>query len=494
MRLSKLIDGLTEKEVLFEGDWDREISEICFDTRQVCVDCLFFCLVGEKNDGHDFAQIAIKNGATAIVTEKRLEVSVPQILVKNTRKAFAIVSSRFYGEPSEHLKIIGVTGTNGKTTTAHMLANILNADGKKTGIIGTLGVKYADKEYPCDLTTPDPISLHKTLAEMFLNGVRYVVMEVSAHALHYYKTEGISFTACIFTNLSQDHLDFFPDMSAYAKAKKRLFFDGVHTLAILNGDDATGRKWGEERLKKQDFNDNTLFYGITEPADAFAVVGKESLLGSNCVFNINDEICRIKLSMTGLHNVYNALAAATCAFALGADTTAIEKGLSSLNGVHGRLERVASYNGAEIFVDFAHTPDGLEKSLSSLRPHCKGKLYCLFGCGGNRDKSKRPLMGKTVAKHCDFAILTADNPRYEDPLDIISAIEKGYRRVSSQYVIVPERKRAIEYAIDRLRVGDVLLVAGKGGERFQEIMGIKYDFDDNDIIAKILKRKENAPF
>ncbi len=491
MRLSKLVEKLQEKEVIFAGEsWERDIDNICFDSRKVGEGNLFFCLSGGANDGHAYAQAAIKNGAVAIVAERKLDVSVPQIIVKNTRKALAILSSCFYGEPCEHLKIIGITGTNGKTTTAHMLANIFEAAGIKTGIIGTLGVKYDGKETPCDLTTPDPIFLHKTLADMFLRGIRYVVMEVSAHALYYYKTEGIAFAACIFTNLTQDHLDFFPDMQSYERAKKRLFFEDNCSLAILNGDDETGRKWGEERLKREDSNQGTLFYGISEPADAFAVLNREDLTGSDCIFNINDEICRVQLSLPGIHNVYNALSAATCALSLGIDLGAIVKGLSNITKVDGRLEKVAIYQDAKIFVDFAHTPDGLEKSLTTLRKHCKGRLYCLFGCGGNRDKRKRPIMGETVAKNSDFAILTSDNPRYEDPLDIISDIEKGYRLLSWKYVIVPDRERAIEYAIERLEGGDVLLVAGKGGERFQEIMGIKYDFNDNDIIAKIIKRKE----
>ena len=491
MRLSKLIEELQEKEVVFaDENWDRNIRDISFDSRKIDEGGLFICLSGVEHDGHNYAQAAIQKGAVAIIVERKLDVSVPQILVEDTRKALAIVSSCFYGEPCQRLKIIGITGTNGKTTTAHMLASIFEAAGIKTGIIGTLGIKYNAKEYPCDLTTPDPIFLHRTLADMFLKGVKYVVMEVSAHALHYYKTEGIPFVACIFTNLTQDHLDFFSDMQSYENAKKRLFFDDNCLIAILNGDDETGRKWGEERLKTGDSNQETLFYGINEPADAFAVLNKEDLSGSDCIFNINDEICRVQLSLAGIHNVYNALAAATCALSLGIDLNAIVKGLSRLSKVEGRLERVASYHGAKIFVDFAHTPDGLEKSLKALRTHCKGRLHCLFGCGGNRDKSKRPIMGKTVAKNSDFAIITSDNPRYEDPLDIISSIEKGYRNISGQYVIVPDRERAIEYALERLQAEDVLLVAGKGGERFQEIMGIKYDFNDNDIIAKIIKGKE----
>lgn len=495
MRLSKLLKDCVDVEVVYgEKDWDREIVNLAFDSRQIHAEGLFFCLKGEKYDGHNFVNAAIKKGAVAIVTERVLPVSVPQILVKNTRKALAHISACFYGNPCENLKIIGITGTNGKTTTAHMLASIFNAHGEDVGIIGTLGVKYGNRLVPCDLTTPDPIFLHKILADMFLNGIRYVIMEVSAHALYYYKTEGICFSACIFTNLTQDHLDFFPNMSAYESAKKRLFFEENCALAVLNGDESIARKWGKEMLEMGKDKPKTVFYGMNEPADAFAVITNEDLLGTSCIMNINDEICPVRLTMAGLHNVYNALAAATCAMSLGVDVSAVIKGLNTLNGVRGRLEWVDSYEGADVFVDFAHTPDGLEKSLCTLRKHCKGKIYCVFGCGGNRDKSKRPLMGKTVAKNSDFAILTSDNPRYEDPLDIISDIEKGYRSVSVHYVIVPDRELAIEYAIEHLHENDVLLVAGKGGERYQEIMGIKYDFDDNDIITKIIQKKSICPF
>ncbi len=485
MLLSKLTEDIEIIEIAYENErWDREIAGLTADSREVMPEGLFVCLTGGKTDGHAYASEAVKNGAVALVTERKLEQPVPQVIVKDTRLALALLASAFYGEPSERLKIIGVTGTNGKTTTAHMLAAALKAGGKRVGLIGTLGVSYGDKNYSSGLTTPDPVFLQKTLAEMFVCGVEYVVMEVSAHALHYNKTAGLRFVACIFTNLSQDHLDFFSTMKAYEFSKSKLFTNENCPIAILNGDDETGRKFGLLREKQ------TVYYGLTTPADAFAVITHETLGTSECIFNINDEIARISVSFTGKHNVYNALAAATCATALKIPLAAVAKGISSLKGVCGRLEKVASYNGAEIFVDFAHTPDGLEKSLSALQPHCGGRLICLFGCGGNRDKSKRPFMGAAVAKKCDFAVLTSDNPRYEDPLDIIAGIEKGYRRFSMKYVVVPQREKAIAYAIDCLQKGDVLLVAGKGGESYQEIMGIKYAFNDNDIIEKILEKKE----
>lgn len=486
MHLETLIEGLEYKVTNWGTGEEVKIETLVTDSRCRVKNGLFFCLTGERNDGHLYAAEAVRNGCVAIVTERALSLNVAQIQVKSARKALAEFSSVFHGKPSDGLKIIGITGTNGKTTTAYMLASVLQRDGKKVGIIGTLGVRYDGKTVPSDLTTPDPVELQATLADMRDCGVEYVVMEVSAHALYYKKIEGIVFQACIFTNFTQDHLDFFEDMSAYKDAKKELFTKERCKMAILNGDDEVGREIAKE---SEEAGAESMIYGMQTPTDSFMIVTEESLFGSECVLNIDDRLSRISLAMPGMHNVYNALAAATCAVNLGIPMRSIAQGLTEIKGVEGRLERVCAYNGGEIFVDFAHTPDGLGKSLDALRPHCKGRLICLFGCGGNRDKTKRPIMGESVAKKSDFAILTSDNPRYEDPLDIISEIEKGYRRFSVCYVVVPDRKRAIDYALDFLKEGDLLLVAGKGGEHYQEIMGIKYPFNDHDIIKKLLEKK-----
>ncbi len=486
MRLSRLFGALTNGKIVAEGEWEREISTLFIDSRQQVAKGLFFCLKGANSDGHAYAKEAIKNGAVALVTERQLYVDVPQIIVADAREALGVVSSVFYGNPSEKMKIIGVTGTNGKTTVSYMLAAILRAANKRVGVIGTLGVSYEKTHIPSDLTTPDPILLHNTLSDMYMRGVEYVVMEVSAHALYYKKTIGFRFCACIFTNLTQDHLDFFNVMPAYQDAKRKLFLPEVCPIAILNGDDEVGRAFGKMREME---GAKTLYYGLTTPTDAFAVITDESARGTECMLNVNDKLCRVGLSLVGRHNVYNALAAAECAVELGMDMESVAQGLTSLQGVEGRLQWIATHEGGDIYVDFAHTPDGLSRVLDALRQHCKGRLICLFGCGGNRDKAKRPIMGEIVAKKADFAILTSDNPRYEDPLDIISSIEKGYRRFSVRYVIVPDRHRAIEYGLDFLQKGDIFLVAGKGGEEYQEIMGIKYPFKDHDIIQTILSIK-----
>ncbi|MBO5480687.1 MAG: UDP-N-acetylmuramoyl-L-alanyl-D-glutamate--2,6-diaminopimelate ligase [Clostridia bacterium] len=486
MRLTKLAQIYGEL-IYHEENKEREILFLCSDSRLSKDGCLFFCLTGNDYDGHDYAYDAVRKGALAIVTEKRLPLAVPQILVEDCRKALALYAAVFYGCPAENMQIIGVTGTNGKTSVTYMLRSILEQAGKKVGVIGTLGIEYGLTKMQSSLTTPDPVELHEILARMYASGVEYVLMEVSAHAIHYNKIYGIPFAAGVFTNCTQDHLDFFKTMERYAAVKSEWLIDLSAPVVILNGDDETGRQIGKRRLAK---GGGVTYYGLTSPADAFAIITDETLCATEALFNVNDKLCRITLSLTGRHNVYNALAAASCAMALGVSVSAVAKGLCGLQGVKGRLQRTGSFRGAEIFVDFAHTPDGLEKSLTALRLHCKGRLICLFGCGGNRDTAKRPIMGEIAAKKADFCVLTSDNPRYEDQMDILSAIEKGYRRYSLNYVIVPDRKSAIAYAVDMLKEKDILLVAGKGGETGQEIMGIKYPFDDNDIIEKIIREKQ----
>lgn len=476
MNLNDIIKNFNQIETV--GNTDIEINGLCADSAKAAKGDLFFCYKGGKHDSHDCAKEAVSRGAAAIVCEHRLDLSVPQIVVRDGRAGMARFARVFYGYADEKLKIYAVTGTNGKTTTTYMLNAIFAANGNKTGIIGTLGISYCDKFIVPELTTPDPIYLHSVFADMVKCGVETVFMEISAHALYYGKTDGISFETGIFTNCTQDHLDFFGNMKDYAECKKSLFADGKCRSMVINSDDATGLEILSE-------NPSAVSYGIDNPADVFAVDITEKINGTSYVINLFDELYEIKLKLPALHNVYNSMAAAACAHIAGIKTSVIAKGLASLEKVSGRLERVAKYNGADIFVDFAHTPDGLEKSLGCLKKLCRGKLYCLFGCGGNRDRSKRPLMGEVAGKYADFCILTSDNPRYEDPYDIICEIEKGLKPSGKNYVTVTERDIATEYAVRLLSDGDILLVAGKGGERYQEIMGIKHAYDDNTVIKKL---------
>ena len=457
---------------------DAEIKSLCTDSRVAGEGDLFFCFCGTHSDSHEYAGEAVRRGAAAIVSERELKVNCPQLIVKDGREAMAKLAAAFYRHPERKLKIVGITGTNGKTTTSYMLKNILGEAGIKAGVIGTLGVEYGGHKVAPTLTTPDPVFLFSLLADMANAEVEVAVMEVSAHALYLKKECPIEYEIAIFTNLTRDHLDFFKDMTAYGNAKKLLFQPNRCRYAILNAEDPFS-----EELKGVPHTT----YGIDTPADTFAVIESETLRGSRIVLNLNDELMETKLCMTGKYNVLNALAAANAGRMLGADAGAIERGLSLAAG-RGRLEWIGTHAGANIFVDFAHTPDGLQKSLGALKKHCKGNLIALFGCGGNRDKGKRAGMGERAARFSDFAVLTSDNPRYEDPCAILSEIEEGFRAVSKNYVVIEEREKATEYAIKRLKKGDVLLVAGKGGESYQEIMGIKYSYDDKDVIKSVLEK------
>ena len=480
MLLGNLLKEITYESV--KNYKDVEIEGIGADSKHAMSGDLFFCFKGGEHDGHDFAAEAVGAGAVALVTERELPIPVPQILVKDGRGAATQIAAAFYGHPEKKMKIIGITGTNGKTTTAHMLASILAAAGKVCGNIGTLGIYYANKEISPDLTTPDPSFLYRVFADMVQSGVEYVVMEVSAHALYFGKVDGIAFEIGVYTNFTEDHLDFFKTMERYAEAKARLFTENRCKKAVLNFDDV-------ECLRLASICENVSSYALENPADVFAVDIRENFEGCRYVINLFDELYDIRLNMAGIHNVYNSMAAAACAKLLGIGLPSIAEGLSSLHRVSGRLERVAGVNGADIFVDFAHTPDGLEKSLTALKRHCKGRLICVFGCGGNRDELKRPIMGGISARLADFSVLTSDNPRYEDPFDIIEQIEKGVRPVTDNYVIVVDRECAIEYAMDMLKKGDVLLIAGKGGEEYQEIMGVKHIYSDEAAVKNFLHSK-----
>lgn len=477
MKLAELIEGLDVIKII--GDAGVEISSLGTDSERLEAGALFFCIDGERYDSHRFAKEAMRGGAVAFISERPVRSTCPQVIVRNSRIAMSRIASVFYGRPQEKLDVIGVTGTNGKTTTVHMISAVLRQAGKSVGMIGTLGISYAEKQFPASLTTPDPIELFSTLSDMVKAGVDTVVMEVSAHALFYHKVEGIRFRAAVFTNCTQDHLDFFGSMSRYKSAKERLFRPSCCMSAILNFDDELGRKIASSGVPH-------ISYALENPAEVFAVGIEERLDGVRFVLNLSDQLYEIDLALMGRHNVSNAMAAAACAAQLGIDLETIAKGLESVGSVEGRLERVASYRGAEIFVDFAHTPDGLEKSLGALDAHRSGKLICLFGCGGNRDKGKRELMGEVAGQLCDFCVFTSDNPRYEDPYDIIMEIETGCRRYSKNYVTVQDRAIATEYAIKRLQSGDILLIAGKGGETYQEIMGVRHPYDDKDVVRKIV--------
>lgn len=481
MKLRDLVNNYKYKDTI--GSLDVEISGLEFDSRNVKSGGLFFCLRGKNENGEKFVYDAINKGAAAVVTQTPLSIGVPQIIARDCRDAFAKLSAQFYGNPAEKLKMIAVVGTNGKTTTCHIIKSILEKKGLKTGLIGTIGVKYNDKTEDSILTTPDPPELNKILSEMVLSGVKYVVMEVSAHAIKLQKLNGIIFSVAVFTNFSQDHLDFFESMEEY-KNTKISFFDPVHCeKAVVNADDPAGL----EIIRNAKIP--VLSYGADNPSDVFAVDITADDKGIKYVINMLDMLYEFSSGLLAEFNVYNSLAAACCCKLLGIGLSDIASGIAAVNTVDGRMQRVEGTD-KNIIVDFAHTPDGLEKVLLSLKKLCKNKLICLFGCGGNRDKLKRPVMGGIAGKHSDFVILTSDNPRFEDPVDIIKQIEHGLKEVNENYVAISDRRAAIEYALSVLEDGDMLLLAGKGNEKYQDVMGTKHDFNDIAVVRELLKINE----
>lgn len=476
MLLRDLIKSVNVKKII--GNADIEITDVKTDSNAVTKGSVFICLSGENYDGHTFATQSEKYGALAIVTEKKLDVFVTQIIVDDCRKALSIISANFYENSHKKLKIIGVTGTNGKTTTTYLISSILMNVGIKCGLIGTLGIFYGGKFIEADLTTPDPILLHKTFYDMVKEGVEVVVMEVSAHAIFLKKLYGIDFEIGVFTNCTQDHLDFFENMEKYSNTKKKFFTDNNFKHVVTNIDDTVGL----EILNKTQLGTS---YGVKNPSDVFAIDVKNDKKGLKFIMNLFDDVYDVKTNLMGEYNVYNCLASAIVAYYLNVKGKNIVKGIEQLKGVSGRLEKVYDKE-LSVYVDYAHTPDGLKKTLKSLKSICKGKLICVFGCGGNRDKGKRAVMGEISGEIADFTVITSDNPRFEEPMEIIWEIEKGVLKNSENYVVVEDRKEAVRYALNYAKDGDVVLIAGKGSEKYQEVFGIKRFYNDKDTVEEIL--------
>jgi UDP-N-acetylmuramoyl-L-alanyl-D-glutamate--2,6-diaminopimelate ligase len=380
------------------------------------------------------------------------------------------------------MRIVGVVGTNGKTTICHVLSSLLRDGGFEVGVTGTIGTYYKNKKYCSELTTPSCINLYKLMREMVDDGVEILLMEVSAHAIYWDKVYGINFDVGVFTNLSRDHLDFFKDMQEYKRAKLKFFDENVCKYVVVNSDDQTGV---EICSNKKD----VIAYGIDNPADVFAIRIKERINSTSFVLNLFDCIYNINLPMVGIYNVSNALAAATAVSLIGVKTDDVCLGLGKLKGVSGRLE--CFYDGEfKVFIDYAHTPDGLEKVLNALKRICKNRLIVVFGCGGNRDRGKRAKMGEVAKQIADFVVVTSDNPRYEEPMSIISEIEKGVLKSGKEYVLIEDRVLGIEYALNYAKKDDLVVIAGKGGENYQDILGIKQPYNDKDTVVEILARGE----
>ncbi len=476
MYLQQLLNGIAYELI---GSGNPEILSLSCDTSTVTQGSLFFCIKGAKYDGHDFYSKAIGDGAVAIVCEHLLETQALQILVKDVRSAMALAAKNFYDNCADKLKIISVVGTNGKTSTSYILESILTKAGYNTAVIGTNGIFFNAQRRSTGLTTPDPIQLHYWFRQMYLNNVDVVVMEVSAHAIALHKMDGIHSDIAIFTNFSQDHLDFFRTMEAYAAAKKSFFTEKYVKNIVTNVDDALGREIAQMRP--------SVTYSVEGNADVVAKDIKLCKDSSVYQVEIKGQNAVINTRLAGKFNVYNTLAAATCAFVMGIDIDTVVNAIGEVDSVSGRNETIVRSDGARIVVDFAHTPDGIRNILSFLKETTEGKLIVVFGCGGNRDKFKRPLMAETVSQFADFAVLTNDNPRYEDPKLIARDVVES---LTCKYKVILNRSQATEYALSAATGADTVAILGKGAEEYQEIRGRKFPYSDVDIVRKFLLKEQ----
>lgn len=470
------------------GNTAIKIRSLNLDSRKKTSDGLFFCIAGNHYDSHLFAQSAVDNGNVALVVERFLDnVDVAQILVKNTRVAMARISAHFYDYPEQGMQLIGITGTKGKTTTSFMLKAICETAGLKVGLIGTTGNMIGDKRYDSSLTTPDPIDMYSTLALMRNEKVDVVVMEVSAHAIDMHRLEGMLFEVGCYTNFSQDHLDYFKDMDTYFAAKKKFFTDGYVKNAVLNVDDiSTERIVGSIHIPHVSF-------GIGANADVYARDIEVQESGASFKIHLNDvENLPINMKMTGNFNVYNALCAAAAAMVLNISTDCIKRGLESVQSVPGRIELLDTKTAYKVILDYSHSPDSLENILTTVRLITKKNLILLFGCGGDRDHIKRPIMGEIAGKLADISIITSDNPRNENPMQIINAIVEGCKKHTDRYEVIENRRDAIKHALQIAKEGDVIILAGKGHETYQERQGVKYPFNEKIIVKELLAEIEEG--
>ena len=484
MKLSQLTMNMPE---LLELTGDTEIRALTANSREKCAGGLFFCIRGGTVDAHNFAPQAIENGCVALVVERKLDIDCPQVLVTDVRAAMTRIASAFNGHPQQRMKLIGITGTKGKTTTTFLLKSIFEAAGVRCGIIGTTGCIAGNTKLHSKLTTPDPIEMFNILRIMADAGVQVVCMEVSAHALYLRKLVAMTFEAAAYTNLSQDHLDFFGTMEKYFEAKKLLFTPDMVRNAAVNVDEETA----PEIMK--DLTCPTLTYGISARADLFARDIEITESGVSFTLSLrNLQFERIHLVLTGMFNVYNALVAAACALIVGVSLESIKKGLEAVVSVPGRVEMLATDTPYRMILDYSHSPDALENILQTVREFCRGRIILVFGCGGDRDKGKRPMMGEIAGKLADYSILTSDNPRFEDPMVILGAIEKGIAPTGAKYEVIENRREAIRQAMEMAVGGDIVVLAGKGHETYQDICGVKYPFDEKEIVLELLEEmKQN---
>jgi UDP-N-acetylmuramoyl-L-alanyl-D-glutamate--2,6-diaminopimelate ligase len=468
------------------GDGSVEIDSLAYDSRKAGTGCLFFCVVGARADGHDYAAVAVDAGASALVVERNLDVSVPQVIVSDVRRCIGRMAARFFGDPASKLTLLGVTGTNGKTTTAYLLESILEASGATTGLIGTIETRVAGEKKPGIRTTPDSLELQELFAEMVEAGVDSVAMEVTSHALVLHRIEGVRFAAAAFTNLTQDHLDFHTDMEDYFRAKRSLFVAEHADSGAANVDDPFGRRLVEGS------EIDMMSFGASD--DASVRASGVSLLprGTDITMETPRGTLQVSTGLVGGFNVSNCLGACATALQAGIGLEDIATGLSSAGSVPGRFESIDEGQSFTVVVDYAHTPDSLDNVLREARRLAdveRGRVLVVFGCGGDRDRGKRPLMGAAAARLADVVLVTSDNPRSEPPLEIIGEILAGVdsQRPDGADVVTEDRSKAIGEAIGRAGAGDVVVIAGKGHESGQTFADRTIPFDDRDVAREWLR-------
>ena len=486
MKLHELVAALHDFRIMPEAN--PEIASIEMDSREVKNGSLFICIKGYTVDGHHYVKQAVANGAAAILAEADVEADVPVIKVKDSMRAMAILANAFYDNPTSKLQLIGITGTNGKTSVSHLIEAILCQYGKRTGLIGTIGMKINEEAFETKNTTPDALTLQKMFKQMNDAHVEAAIMEVSSHALHIGRVHGCQYDVTVFTNLTQDHLDYHKTMDAYRAAKSLLFSqlgNGYDVnrpkYAILNVDDEAT---SEYIVASQGI---VVTYGIDNAADLMARDIKTTSSGTTFTLVMNGAKHAVEMGLVGKFNVYNILATIGATLAAGVELAFIIDAIRGLVGVPGRFELVDAGQDFNVIVDYAHTPDSLENVLKTIRDFTTGNIYCIVGCGGDRDKSKRPIMAEIASKLADYPIFTSDNPRTEDPVEILKDMASGVG--DGHYQTIVDRKDAIEYAVDEAKAGDVVLIAGKGHETYQIIGEKVLDFDDRVMAQKAIAKK-----
>ncbi|WP_216830876.1 UDP-N-acetylmuramoyl-L-alanyl-D-glutamate--2,6-diaminopimelate ligase [Alkalihalobacterium elongatum] len=487
MKLEQLVQQL--QHVTFLNDQTNpSITSIEMDSREVQEGSLFICIKGYTVDGHDYVDQALSNGASAIIAERKVNATVPVIIVNDTKRAMAILSNHFYAHPTKKLSLIGITGTNGKTTVTHLIEKVLNDVGERTGLIGTMYTKISDRTYETKNTTPESLTLQKTFKQMVDEEVDTAIMEVSSHALHLGRVRGCDFNIAVFTNLTPDHLDYHETMEAYKYAKGLLFsqlgntYDHTSTkIAILNDDDDASNEYKKMTAAQ------VITYGINDTSDVRAKDIKMTSGGTTFTLTTPEGETNVELKLIGKFSVYNALAATAACLAHGIRLEDIKRSLEGVEGVSGRFETVDAGQDFTVIVDYAHTADSLENVLTTVKELAKGNIYCVVGCGGDRDRTKRPIMAQIAVKYANKAIFTSDNPRSEQPEQILKDMEAGVK--SNNFISVIDRKEAIEHAISQAKENDVVLIAGKGHETYQIVGNEVIDFDDRQVARAIIEER-----